>query len=377
MTNDNYCYDIHHNLAIDYVNGELKVGSCCQSGRIDTGSVTEINQLWNLEELKKIRSDNLQGKLSTKFCNACTKLESIGNKSRRHASQEFYQDWVGKGKIIRGLDIKLGNLCNLKCTICGPDSSTSWLPDAEALGLRITENMYYDKNYNKNLTLEINNDGVIKNLEMIKFWGGEPMMDDKHVRILKKLDQLDVLKNCRVVYNTNGTHRVSDQVLELWSKAHLVELYFSIDDIEDRFNYQRFGADWNAVVDNLKWYYNSMPSNHLFYLMTTVSYLNIWYLPELFDWKKQNFNTNRMNDEVKILLQPALGNCSINTISTDLKHKLLDKFKLYQDLIEFLKYPQAKDNHVPTIFFDYLAQLEKIRGTDWKTTFNEFAKIIR
>jgi len=373
----NYCHDIHHNLAIDYINKKVSVGACCQSGRVVANIENPtIDQLWNNTELKKIRIDNLNGKLSNTFCELCTKLEAVGNKSRRHASEEFYQGWNSNNKIIRGLDIKLGNLCNLKCTICGPDSSTSWIPDAKKMGMLISKNDYYNKDYNKQLNLSVNDPTIIKNLEMIKFWGGEPLMNETHADILEMLDQLDILKNCRVVYNTNGTHRVSNRVLNLWSKAQLLELYFSIDDIEDRFEYQRFGADWNSVVDNLKWYYESLPSNHLFYLMTTVSYLNLWYLPELYDWKKQHFDTNRMLDETKIILQPATGKCSVDIVSSDLKKQLLDKFNSYPDLVNFLNVCKEESNYTPVAFFEYINRLEQIRKTNWSKTFIDFAKIL-
>ena len=375
--NPNYCHDIHHSLAVEYVNKKISVGSCCQSGTFFSDSEnTTINRLWNIDELKKIREDNLNGKLSDIFCNSCTKLESVGNKSRRHASEEFYRGWDSSNKTIRALDIKLGNLCNLKCTICGPDSSSAWIPDAKKLDVNISENYYYNKHYDKNLELFVDDVSILKDLEMIKFWGGEPLIDEKHANILDNLDQLGILKNCRIVYNTNGTHRVSDRVLNLWKKAHLVELYFSIDDIGDRFNYQRYGASWNLVVDNLKWYYESLPSNHLFYLMTTISYLNIWYLPELYEWKKQNFDTNRMSDETRILLQPASGTCSVDTMSDKIKNRLLDKFKLYPDLTDFLKFPKVKIDHVPVKFFNYIDKLDQIRNTNWKNTFNEFATIL-
>ena len=68
----NYCYDIHHNLAIDYINEKLSVGTCCQSGRV-ISEETAIDRLWNINELKKIRSENIEGKLSDTFCNSCTK----------------------------------------------------------------------------------------------------------------------------------------------------------------------------------------------------------------------------------------------------------------------------------------------------------------
>jgi hypothetical protein len=375
MSNDKYCYDIHHNLAIDYVNGEILIGSCCQSGRI-LSTETKIDQFWNLKELIEIRTSNKQNKLSESFCHACTKLEATGNQSRRNASKEFYDGWDSKNKNIRALDIKLGNLCNLKCTICGPDSSTSWIPDAKKLGLPINNRFSYDKNYNNNLKLQVDNLTILQDLEMVKFWGGEPLLDEKHADILEFLDQQGILKNCRIVYNTNATQRVSDRVLELWSRAHLVELYFSIDDIGKRFEYQRYGANWDQVVANLQWYHQVLPSNHLFYIMTTVSYLNLWYLPELYDWKHQNFNTNRMEDPVNILLQPAHGNCSVEIISTKLQKQLVNRFEKYPDLLEFINFFKTKSNHSPEQFLDYVNKLDQIRKTQWSKTFDEFSMIL-
>ena len=55
------------------------------------------------------------------------------------------------------------------------------------------------------------------------------------VRLVTNLDDAKGLADTRVFYNTNGTVRVSDEVLTLWEECKLVEIYFSIDDIEKRF----------------------------------------------------------------------------------------------------------------------------------------------
>jgi hypothetical protein len=56
--NSNHCYDIHHTLAIDYINGNIRVGACCQSGRIPTTD-TSIDTLWNTQKLIDIRNNNV------------------------------------------------------------------------------------------------------------------------------------------------------------------------------------------------------------------------------------------------------------------------------------------------------------------------------
>lgn len=370
-----HCYDIHHTLAIDYINGQTSIGACCQSGRIQVQEQS-LNRLWNNTELMSIRELNLQNQLSESFCSNCTNFERAGVSSRRIKTAEFYQGWDSKKTGIRSMDVKLGNLCNLKCTICGPESSTAWIPDAVKMGIYVNPYNHYDKNYNKDLQLTLEDPAILDNLEMIKFWGGEPLLNEKHADILEFLDQAGLLKNCRVIYNTNGTHRVSDRVLDIWSRAHLVEIYFSIDDIESRFEYQRFGASWSEVEKNLRWYYDSLPSNHLFYIQCFVSYLNLMYLPELFDWKRSNFDTNRMQDPVNICLGAASGVCSSQRIPKNLRNFLDNKFKNYPELEQFLNFCQFGPPNCQKRFVDYVTRLDTIRQTDWKKTFPELAQLL-
>ena len=89
--NSNHCYDIHHTLAIDYINGNIQVGTCCQSGRIPTTD-TSIDTLWNTQKLIDIRNNNLNNQLSNKFCQLCVRAEKLGNRSRRIDTQDFYQN---------------------------------------------------------------------------------------------------------------------------------------------------------------------------------------------------------------------------------------------------------------------------------------------
>ena len=110
--------------------------------------------------------------------------------------------------------------------------------------------------------------------------------------------------------------------------------------------------------------------------MTTVSYLNLWHLPELYDWKQQNFNTNRMEDPVNILLQPANGICSVEIISTKLQKQLVNRFEKYPDLLEFIKFFKTKLNYSPDQFLDYVNKLDQIRKTRWDKTFYEFSMIL-
>jgi hypothetical protein len=117
-----------------------------------------------------------------------------------------------------------------------------------------------------------------------------------------------------------------------------VQIDFSIDDVDDRFDYIRYPAQWETVKNNLLWYRGHSPGNCIFDIMTVVSVLNQPYLHHLSDWVKQNYSTNRFTDPVEHRFQPAYG--------------LL-----------------ATDNPKKEEVIEYLDQLDLRRGTDWKKTF--------
>lgn len=369
-----YCYDIHHTLAIDYNSSAMQAGSCCQSGRFQTDS-EDTFVIWNLPELIKIRQDNAAGKnLPENFCNACIKVEQRGGRSRRQDTAAWYRDHPFQESTIRSLDIHLGNLCNLRCNICSPKNSTAWVQDA--VKLKIPIHNRFKKDYNNNLNLKFSDQNILNGLEMVKFWGGEPLLMQGHIKILQQLDDLGLLKNCRILYNTNGTTLVDDDVLDLWSKARLVELYFSIDDIQQRFEHQRYGAHWDQIVNNLFWFRDSLPSNHLFYFQVTASYYNILYLDKLIEWQRAFFPSNRFGDETAICVQPAMGNCNIDRIPEKLYLEIQKNLKSEKCLESIMNYPTVGGKESATRFIRYADQLDSIRHTNWRKVHPELAEIL-
>ena len=357
-----YCPEIHHNLSIHYVNNKVILGPCC----IAKHTPVKNNRILDHQEIIFLRNENNQGKL-TSTCNPCITSEKYGGSSRRLNQLDYYKNYQGG---IRGLDIHLGNLCNLKCVICGPHDSTSWRQDWESLGFEIKEEWKYDKRDQ----YDINWLAQLKDLEMVHFWGGEPLMGDAHVNFLKELDNAGTLKNCRIQYNTNGTHTVSDEVLELWSQAHLVEIYFSIDDIDERFEYQRTNSKWKEVTENLLWFKHNLPNNHLLYVNTVWSYLNVYYLEELYDWLENNFYSNRFGDDNKFILHQAVGRCQLTSL-TSKQHTALSK-KLTRDIFRpILKQINISKNSNEQ-FIHYLKNLDNVRNLNYKDTHPEWGEIL-
>jgi uncharacterized Fe-S cluster-containing radical SAM superfamily protein len=362
-----YCPDIHHNLSILLENDTVLVGPCCDAVH---HPVEFAENLFDTARLVELRQTNNKENKLTNDCASCSRTEQSGGRSRRIAQLDFYQGWNKSG--IRALDLRLGNLCNLACVVCGPRCSSTWVDDAEKLGIEIKPEWRFKKNQQFNVGWLSSN----KNLEMVHFTGGEPLIDERHLDFIKNLDTHNILQNVRLTYNTNGTHFPSDEVVEYWSRAHSLELYFSIDDTGARYEYQRYGANWELVIQNLNDYYSLATQNHLFYFTITWSFLNIYYLPEIVNWLGFHLPTNRFGNQTQFCFNHAYGFCEITKVSSKIYKILEDRFKDFEVLQPVLKSLTIDDNFNCDIFKNYIAQLDQIRSNSYKNTHPEWAELI-
>ena len=378
MENKKYfCYEIYKNLAIWSYNGKLGYNPCSSfNGYIKTSSEFNLADVWNspehLELKKCVETDTrIPG------CQACYSTEDAGIESRRQGSKKLYEEYHKDTNIElagpTGIDYSVGNLCNLKCVICSPENSSQWVPDFQKLYPTVDIALFQ---YKKNEQLEITDPDLLQNIKHVHFHGGgEPLLSKNHVRLLQKIQEVKGLSDVRVFYNTNGTQIVPDEILQLWEKCRLIELYFSIDDVGTRFDYQRTGANWNKVVDNMNWFYANMPHNHMFNINCTWSYLNFFYLNEVWDWWNENFSSNRYGDPTNLIFQKAVGEFGLNHLSKISHETLQNKFQGYNELLVLTQSLKTSDQPHDT-FWKNISALDQIRGADFKALNPEWSKLI-
>jgi len=359
------CFEIEHNFSLHYLNDHVKVGPCCISKHQTVDKTFPILQQPYLDNLKILNRQDIL----TETCQACINHEQLGAGSRRIDQLEFYKDWKRPG--IRGIDVHLGNLCNLACVICGPHDSTAWHQDAKHLRIPILPEYQYQKHDQFDISWLAD----LENLEMVHFWGGEPLMSGVHLDFMNALDRKGVLSRCRIIYNTNGTHTVDDAVLDAWSRSHLVELYFSIDDINERFEYQRYGAKWQKLMDNLKWFQNMPINNFMFYINTVWSMLNVYYLPELMDWKDTEFSETRFKDKINLFFAEASGRCRLMSLPTIAAELLTEKLKRFPELKFVINSLSNRDDEIVS-FRDYINRLDVLRGKKYSDSHPEWGQVL-
>jgi hypothetical protein len=232
-------------------------------------------------------------------CARCWQEEAAGRTSKRQHTLDRLKhiiddsEWTEAAKPLLFMDLKLGNICNLKCRICGSWSSSTYAAEEIQYQADKKNNFHYvmmklgrwprqEKRFWQDL------DQHLHTIQYLEFTGGEPFMISEHFDLLKKLVDNGYARNIDIHYNTNGTI-FPVHAEAIWRNFRHVEIAFSIDDVGARFEYQRSGADWTMVNGHIDLFRDMRGRNNNISLQvcTTVNVFNVMYLDEVAHWIDQ------------------------------------------------------------------------------------------
>lgn len=259
---------------------------------------SNFDDIRNSDHMKSLRQEFLDGQ-QPQTCRRCWNEERAGRTSKRMHTLDrlkhmgISEDWTADAKPLMFLDLKLGNICNLKCRICGSWSSSQFA--TEEL------NFIIDKEEKKNsFHYQMLRDGAwpreserfwqqldsaMSEVRYIEFTGGEPFMIREHFDLLRKLVERNYAHQIEIHYNTNGT-QYPEEAEEIWQYFKHVEIAFSIDDVAERFEYQRTNAEWRLVNENIE-KFRAMRDRNLnmsLQVCCTVNVFNVMYLEDVANW---------------------------------------------------------------------------------------------
>ena len=360
MSNDSnvWCPDVYKNIFVDRVNDDqLRIAPCCQADQ-----VIEDVEKFSFESspyLTKIRQDFDQGKFA-KACHRCENDEAVNKQSRRQSVIQRYES-IDQTVELESIDFSSTWACNLACIMCNEQYSSTWATELNISDDRM-RNLGRKINRSKNFLNQLD----LTKIKRIHFNGGEPLINDDHLLILTKLKELGTLGQVTLSYNTNGTQYPSNAAVELWKRAKLVKLYFSIDGTNESFEYIRWPAKWKETIANLIRLKQTLPSNVMFGFNVTVGCYNIFEIADILTWFKYNYSTNREHDPCDFVYQIA-KNFDPKFLSIDAKMAAiehLDQYTEFQGIIQHLK--NFINYSVPGNWYDNLTVIDQRRGTDWK-----------
>jgi len=278
---------------------------CCMSmhgtamGNVNESSLEEI---WNSDVSRDIRKDFLADK-RLDMCSECWKVEDKGNfhSTRLWANKSFKHHFnllenTNDGRVDMNLiytDIRFSNKCNLMCFYCGSIFSSKW----EAFDKKVRRKISPIPKISKPKNLLDSLIGNISKVEQIYLSGGEPSIMEESYTMLEAIIDMGLSKNIKLLLNSNMSN-VTYRGKNFWdmiSKFKEVELAASIDEIEQRAEWIRYGEKWDNIMETND-YVKQYPNIRVQY-SPVVSMFNFHRLPEILTyWQNKGWITENYHN---------------------------------------------------------------------------------
>jgi sulfatase maturation enzyme AslB (radical SAM superfamily) len=155
------------------------------------------------------------------------------------------------------IDLKLGNICNLKCRICGSWSSSKWAKEEidYVPGIDRKTHLAYkflqDGAWPRENELFWDNLRILlPNIKYLEFTGGEPFLIPRFKELLALVGSRDTQPE--IVITTNLTV-VNDDIKYTLSKIKKLSLIISVDAWGKVNEYHRWPMTWAKFLQNFEW----------------------------------------------------------------------------------------------------------------------------
>lgn len=354
-------------------------------------TTANFKDIQDSDYMRDLRSDFLFGQRPD-TCKKCWAVEDAGGKSKRMHTLDRLKhidmgnNWTENAKPLMFLDLKLGNICNLKCRICGSWSSSQFAAEELKFVKEKKQSFHYQMlkdgawpRENQNFWTEI--DSCLNDIRYIEFTGGEPFLIQEHFDMLQGIVDRGIAHQVEIHYNTNGTV-YPEQAESIWKHFKTVEIALSIDDLGSRFEYQRTNAQWSEVCANLDRFRDlkEIHSNIQLQICTTVNVFNVYYIDQLAHWLDVNkesfdfvywnllheieyFSISKLPRGVKTVLAAHL-----NTVAVPPQYE-----EEFSRIITFMKNGESLDG---SAMLAAMRQLDQRRNQNLAEVMPEWAEII-
>lgn len=385
-------------------NGTAKL--CCKAreGYWDA-TKTPLEQIWNSPQLMELRRNMLQGKESP-LCGECYEMESRGWRGVRQqmnrdyaryfpAVEATHEDGTAQSYPVY-LELALSDLCNFKCRICGPWSSTAWQAEAGRLHLK------YELSFHAGRVLTLGGEPSrfdwrsalgpwLPHLRHIRFIGGEPLLDPRHCEILEFLIQSRMV-HVEIAYHTNFSVTAIPwhDVLKLWNEFESVTVSASLDGMGPRGEYLRKGQHWEQTVANRERMLQVCPRAH-FTIGSTLNVMNALHLPDFhWEWLRKGYVDP---EELYINMLSWPEHYSIQILPMPLKRAVVEKYRAHMERLSdgygsraapsvrrygnALEFLMTRDESARLAKFRMqTALLDMLRGEKFEAVFPEMAALM-
>lgn len=367
-----------------------------------------FDDIKNAAKAKEVRLALLDGN-KIEECNTCWVKESHGSGSRRLNANNEYKDvlTVEKARALTNedgsidiepvyWDLRFGNLCNLKCVMCHPASSSQWYEDyallynttkfgdsGKNIKMSINENGRYvdsgEYDWWKNPTFWGNLQKKIPYIKQVYLVGGEPTLIEPHYTFLETIVESGRANEITLEYDTNLTS-LHARAYDLWKHFKRIILRVSLEDIGEQNDYIRYPSKWRMIHNNLTTIKSWETSNIEISVSCTWQILNSFTFLNLISYLEYPIHA-------RILSSPDYYDVAI--LPTEVKNVLIQKYTEWGEgdtnkqrtIAHLIKYLKSNLDTANTEklkeFITITEKLDQLRDTDWKSTFTELQENLK
>ncbi len=336
-----------------------------------------LQKIWNNDYMKEARLKMKNGEV-LKACTKCIEQEARGYKSMRNENNEKQNinnvNTDGSMDTMPdSMELHFGNVCNLKCKMCGQDYSNQIGKEILQIGEKdkdFLEWVYKQSgnvnNWTNNLSVEYTwfqnektknklIDYVSKHITKLTIIGGEPTVIPEFYALLDYCYKNNTLKDKDITIVTNLTN-TNPKMTQWLPKMKAWTIWASIDGIGDITEYIRYPSNFKKVVENLNFYKKLLleSNNGKIVFSPAVQLLNIHQLDDMLKWFI-DFADNCWGKQFDIswmsqVWYPRI--CNYDTAPELYRFSVADKLAMSSE--QFKKYPSITDF--------YEKQIENLRN---------------
>lgn len=353
-----------------------------------------LNDAWNSDEMRRMRMAMINGE-KLEGCNVCYLQEASGRTSNReYANAEWThkltsreienkidQAILNAGEIdysIAYLDLRLGNLCNLKCRMCSPFNSSQIAK--EHLDLEQRDPAYkvvwastfgkFNPRFN-DMQEWFDNDilwdqviDMIPNLKKVYMTGGEPTLIENNFKFMQACIDKG-RKDIVLFFNTNCTN-VNKKFTNLISQFDRVNINASIDGVNEVNDYIRAPSKWSQISRNVETL-AQMP-NVVLGVTPTVQTYNVFNLIDTLNWVDSLNKKYNKNIFVDFLINVHPKHLAVGILPDNIRQQVSSELLEYKANNFNQATPELTVNSTNGI----IGLLQQDRVVDWQEQLNKF-----
>lgn len=395
--------------------------------QISVEDLKRTGGLHNTDYKKAQRKLMLSGQRPNE-CQYCWNMEDLGQLSDRHyrsgepwAAVDFEKIKNSTGNeddvVPSYVEVNFNNACNLKCSYCSPQFSSSWADEVNRHGAYATSTPHNAPEHftgsRRVIPAREHNPYVeafwqwwpslYPELRHFRMTGGEPLLDRNTYRVFDY-----VLEHSNPMLHLNVTSNFSVDE-KSWNKylgyvkqlcdgriEHFMQ-YVSLDGWGSQAEYIRHGLDFDLLWDRVNQFLTEVPSYNSLTFIVTMNNLSVTSLEKLFagilGLRKTYSNTyQRVWFDTPVLREPAWQ--SLQTLPESYATRLEylwawmirqqettdDPFHGFKDFeiarldrdIAWMRAGQTQDHSMAKAdFYRFFTEHDRRRGTDFLKTFPE------